>query len=324
MSRVFDRVAILGLGLLGGSVALAARRAGVAKHLVGSGRRTAPLAQALADGVVDEVAGVCEAVSGAELVILATPIGAMESILAEASPFLAEHTRVTDVGSVKGTLADRLPSLLPAGIHYVGAHPMAGSHERGVEHAAADLFEGSCCVISPLRSTPSAASEDVAGFWRALGADVVVRDPGAHDEEVAWVSHAPHILAFAFARAFKEAPSSARELVGSGFRDFTRIARSDPGMWAEIMNSNRKAVASPLRAFGDSLAEVARAIEAGDVETLETFLTQAQDMLVGESRQASLQAAPGRCGDVRSGDDNPEIQADPESANPRRSKKENE
>jgi prephenate dehydrogenase len=201
---------------------------------------------------------------------------------------------------------------------------MAGGHERGVEHAAGDLFEGSCCVISPLRSTPPAASEDVAGFWRALGANVVVRDPGAHDDEVAWVSHVPHTLAFAFARAFEEAPASARELVGSGFRDFTRIARSDPGMWAEILNSNRKALASPLRAFGDALAEVARAIEAGDVETLETFLAQARGVLVGEASQAPPQVAPRRCGDVQSGDDNPEIQADPESADPRRSKKDNE
>jgi len=324
MSRVFQRVAILGLGLLGGSVALAARRAGVAKHLVGSGRRAAPLARALAEGVVDEVAGVREAVSGADLVVLATPIGTMESVLAEASPFLAEDTRVTDVGSVKGTLADRLPSLLPAGVHYVGAHPMAGSHERGVEHAQGDLFEGSCCVITPLRSTPPAVSEDVAGFWQALGADVVVRDPGAHDEEVAWVSHAPHALAFAFARALGEAPARARGLAGSGFRDFTRIARSDPSMWAEILKSNQKALASPLRAYGDSLTEMARAIEAGDIETLEAFLAQARGVLVGETQQASTEADLRRCGDVQSGDDNPEIQADPESADPRRSKKNNE
>ncbi|HIG02345.1 MAG TPA: prephenate dehydrogenase/arogenate dehydrogenase family protein [Myxococcales bacterium] len=320
MSRTFNRVAILGLGLLGGSVALAARRAGVARCLVGSGRRQAPLERAVANGVVDEIAGISEAVAGADLVVLATPVGAMEAILAQAVPALAPDARITDVGSVKGSLADRLPGLLPEGVHYVGAHPMAGSHERGVEFAVDNLFEDSCCVISPLRSTPVEARDDVADFWRALGARVVVRDPGAHDEEVAWVSHAPHVLAFAFARALEEAPEAAGELAGSGFRDFTRIARSDPGMWAEILNSNRKALASPLRAFGDSLAELTRVIEAGDIDSQEAFLAQAQAALDGVTRRASSPTSPRGCGDVRSGDENPEIQADQKSADPRRSK----
>ncbi len=314
MSRVFDRVAILGLGLLGGSVALAAREAGVARQRVGYARRRAPLERALADGVVDEIADLRAAVTGADLIVLATPIGTMEGLLAEIAPHLAQGALVTDVGSVKGLLADRLPGLLPAGVHYVGAHPMAGSHERGVEFAVSDLFVGSRCVLSPVRSTPVEAVEAVADFWRELGADVVYRDPGAHDAEVAWVSHAPHVLAFAFAKALGEAPSLAGELAGGGFRDFVRIARSDPGMWAEILNSNRKALGSPLRAFVKALDELTGMIEEGDAEAQEAFLAQARGALEGVTRNASPQADPGRCEDVRSGDENPEIQADPRSA----------
>jgi len=235
----------------------------------------------------------------------------MEGLLAEAAPHLAPDALVTDVGSVKGMLADRLPGRLPAGVHYVGAHPMAGSHESGVEFAAADLFEGARCVLSPLRSTPADAVADVSDFWGALGCDVVIRGPGEHDTEVAWVSHAPHALAFAFAHSLGAAPSAAAGLAGSGFRDFVRIARSDPAMWAEILNSNRKALASPLRAFSEALEILARQVEEGDVEALEAFLAQARSSLDGVTRNVSARAKPGPCEDVRSGGENPEIQADP-------------
>jgi prephenate dehydrogenase len=320
VSRVFERIAILGLGLLGGSVALAAREARIAKCLVGCGRRKAPLEYALAEGIVDEIGDVKTSVSGAELVVLAAPVGAMEGILAEAAPWLAPGALVTDVGSVKGALAESLPGLLPPGSHYVGAHPMAGSHLRGVEFAAADLFRGSRCVVTPLRSTPPEAVEVVSGFWRALGADIAIRDPGAHDVEVAWISHAPHALAFAFARALADAPALAGELAGSGFRDFVRIAHSDPSLWAEILNLNRKALALPLRAFADSLAELASAIEDGDIEAQEAFLAHAQTSLEKVTQNASSPATSGVREDARSGGDNPEIQADPESAYPRRVK----
>ncbi|MDE0885155.1 MAG: prephenate dehydrogenase [Myxococcota bacterium] len=314
MSRVFERIAVLGLGLLGGSVAAAARQRGVARHAVGYARRRGPLEWALASGLIDEVADLETAVSGADLVVLATPVGAMESLLAEAAPHLSPDALVTDVGSVKGVLADRLPGQLPASVHYIGAHPMAGSHECGVEFASANLFEGSRCVISPVRSTPDDAVAAVSDFWRGLGCDVVLRDPGEHDVEVAWVSHAPHALAFAFAHSLGAAPSTATELAGSGFRDFVRIARSDPSMWAEILNSNRKALASPLRAFAESMETLARSVEDGDLEKLEAFLAQARSSLEEGMRNVSAQAKTDPCEDVRSGGENPEIQAEPKSA----------
>jgi prephenate dehydrogenase len=236
---------------------------------------------------VDEIGDTEQAVTGADLVVLATPVGAMEAVLAEAAPHLAAGALVTDVGSVKGSLVDRLPGLLPANVHYVGAHPMAGSHLRGVENSQDDLFVGSRCVISPGPATPAEVTEAVSDFWQGLGAQVIFRQAEAHDNEVAWVSHAPHAVAFAFAHALEEAPPASGELAGSGFQDFIRIARSDPAMWAEILHSNRKALAAPLEALARSLAELAGVIEQGDMEAEEKFLTRALDRLEGMAPCAS-------------------------------------
>jgi prephenate dehydrogenase len=295
----FQRLAVLGLGLLGGSVALAARESGAALSVVGAGRRRAPLEFALERGIVDQAGSVAEMVEGADLVVLATPVGSMASVVREAAPRLAEGALVTDVGSVKVALAETLPGLLPPGIRYVGAHPMAGSHLRGVEHARADLFQGAGCAVTPLPGSDRGAVERVAAFWSALGARVVLRDPEAHDVEVAWTSHLPHVLAFAFSSALRGAPQGAGELAGGGFRDFTRIARSDAELWGDILCANRKALAGPLQECGQALKALASSVEEGDPETIEEFLSDAREKL------AALENA-------RSGGDNPEIKAAPE------------
>jgi prephenate dehydrogenase len=314
----FRRIAVLGLGLLGGSVALAAKRGGVAECVVGSARRPEPLRQALAAGVVDEVADVAAAVSGADLVVLGMPVGSMKRVLEEAVPHLAEGTLVTDVGSVKGLLADTLPGVLPSGVHYVGSHPMAGSHEKGVAHASADLFDGACCVITAQPDTDAGAMQRVGDFWRALGACVVERDPSQHDAEVAWVSHVPHALAFAFAHALAAAPEGAGEVAGSGFRDFTRIAHSDVALWTEILHENRKALVGPLEAVARSLHDLARSIEDGDAESQERFLSSAHETLSSVAAQAVSRERGDDEEDARSGGANPEIQAGPEGpATPR-------
>lgn len=294
----FERVAVVGLGLLGGSVAAAARERGVARRVVGVTRLRETAAAALRDGVADEAGTELERlVAGADLLVLATPIGAMAPLLGRAAASLAEGCVVTDVGSIKGALGDTLPGLLPPGVAYVGAHPMAGSHHRGLAHARADLLEGAVCIVAPGRSAPPAAVARVRAFFEALGAHVVLRDPARHDEEVAWVSHLPHALAFAYARALAEAPPEAAAVRGSGFRDFSRIARSDPELWAEILCANRKALAGPLALAAARLAELARAVEQGDAEAVERFLATARDSL---ARFAD---------DARSGGDHPEIPA---------------
>ena len=272
----FEKLAVLGLGLLGGSVAAAAKQRGLADEVVGAARRTGPLERARAAGIVDSVASPLEAVVGADFVVLATPVGSMPKLVAEVAPNLEPGCILTDVGSVKLSVIDVIPGLLPDGVEFVGSHPMAGSHLRGPDHARADLFEGATCVVTPRLGQSPTAIERVEDFWRALGARVTRRSAAAHDEEVAWVSHLPHLLAFAFAESLQSAPRQVGELAGSGFRDFTRIAQSDAELWGEILSLNSKALSGPLNHFSESLARLARLLEEGDGESLEQLLSQAR------------------------------------------------
>jgi prephenate dehydrogenase len=295
---VARRLAVIGLGLLGGSVALAARRRGVASQVVGAGRSRESVAAAQRSGAFDAVISLEEAVRGADLVVLATPVSAMASVLRRAAPEMTRNCVVTDVGSVKGMLTETLPGLLPPGACFVGSHPMAGSHERGMEHARADLFEGAVCVVTPTSGSDAAAVARVESLWRGLGAHVARLGPDAHDAAVGWVSHVPHALAFAFAAALREAPAGATALAGPGFRDFTRIARSDAELWSEILTLNRKALTGPLQSFALRLAELARAIDTGDADAVARFLAGARE---------NLALVPSQASKARSGGEKPEI-----------------
>lgn len=273
----FERVAVLGLGLLGGSVALATKRAGVATRTAGATRNPEVLVEAARRGIVDEVGSFEDAVRDADLVVLATTVAAMPAVVRRVAPYLREGAIFTDVGSVKGVLAESMPALLPPGVRWVGAHPMAGSHERGLAFARAELFDGRPCIVTG--DADEAAAERVCEFWSALGSRVLRRDAAVHDLEVAWVSHIPHAVAFAYAAALTSAPTAAREVADSGFRDFTRIARSSPELWGDILTANRSALAAPLRAVGDALSRLGKAIEAGDAAKLEAFIDAARENL---------------------------------------------
>jgi prephenate dehydrogenase len=275
----FERLAVLGLGLLGGSLAMAARGRGLAKHVVGAGRRLGPLEFAKDRGIIDSIATPVSAVVGADLVVLATPVSSMESVLRKVAPHLAEGAIVTDVGSVKGVLSETLPGLLPEHATFIGSHPMAGSHLKGVEHARDDLFDDACCLVTPPDPVRREAFDRLCRFWLALGCRVLERSPAEHDLQAAWVSHAPHVLAFAFAHALGESPHAAGEMIGSGFRDFTRIARSDSELWGDILSANRKSLAPSLDSIARSLSELSRAIEGGDGEQVEQFLASARERL---------------------------------------------
>ena len=303
-ARVADRLAILGLGLLGGSVALAARRRGLAGEIVGSGRSRESVAAAERSGAFDALVPLDEAVRGADLVLLATPVSAMAGVLRRAAPALATGCVVTDVGSVKGALTETLPGLLPPGVRFVGSHPMAGSHERGLQHARADLFEGAVCLVTPTPDSDARAVAKVEALWRGVGGRVERCSPGAHDTAVAWVSHVPHAVAFAFGAALRSSPPGVTALAGPGFRDFTRIARSDAELWSEILTLNRKALAGPLEAFSQRLSELAHAIDAGDADAVARLLTEARENLAPAAGRPEFQA--------RSGGENPEIQDRPE------------
>lgn len=283
----FERLAVLGLGLLGGSVAAAAKQRGLAREVVGAARRPAPLERALAAGLVDSIATPEDAVVGADFVILGTPVGSMHKVVSSVAAYLEPGCLVTDVGSVKGSVIEAIPGLLPGGVEFVGSHPMAGSHLRGPDHAKADLFEGATCVVTPRAGQDDAAVQRVERFWRDVGARVVRRTPAAHDEDVAWVSHLPHLVAFAFAESLRQAPDDVGTLAGGGFRDFTRIAQSDAELWGEILSLNGKALSGPLNHFSESLAKLARALEEGDGESLERLLNQARIRLAEVASSAS-------------------------------------
>ncbi len=322
MEVSFETLAVIGLGLLGGSVAGAARERGVVGRVVGVSRRPEMAAAAVDRGLCDEAGtDLAAGLREADLVILATPVYAMEETLRGAAAHLREGCLVTDVGSVKGVLADTLPGLLPPAVRYVGSHPMAGSHASGLAFARADLFEGAACVVTPRGADDAEDAQRLAGFWRALGSRVELRDPARHDDEVAWVSHLPHAVAFAFARALASAGASAAALKGSGFRDFTRVARSEPEMWADILVTNRKALAGPLQEALRALQELARRIESGDLDAVSAELSAARDLLAtrewetsGPDEPRSGNSIPDGADDARSGGANPEIQAAPEAA----------
>jgi prephenate dehydrogenase len=297
-STLFERVAVVGLGLLGGSVAAAARTRGVAGRVVAVSRGRETADAAVAAGLADEgTHELASGVAGADLVVLCTPVFAMAEMLGRLGPALSEGALVTDVGSVKSALVETLPGLLPPGVHYVGAHPMAGSHETGLRHASADLFEGAACVLTPTPATPEEALANVREFWQALGARVALREAAQHDAEVAWVSHLPHAVAFAYAESLAGAPAGSFALTGGGFRDFTRIAASDPELWADILVTNRKALAGPLAAASRSLARLAAALDAGDLDAVQRLLAAAREGLARKRTGGS----PGSDEEARSG-----------------------
>lgn len=277
MTAVFERIAVIGLGLLGGSVARAVKKTGAANHVAGATRRHEVLDAALAQGIIDTAGTPEQVVVDADLVLLATPVFAMATTVREIAPYLADGSIVTDVGSVKAILHETLPGLLPRGARYIGSHPMAGSHERGLERSRADLFQGASCVVTETAHTPE--QRRLCDFWRSLGARVVEREPAEHDLEVAWMSHIPHVMAYAFSDALSAAPAGAADVAGAGFEDFTRIARSEPELWGDILTANRKALSAPLQAVGEALARIGRAIEANDAYALEHAISDARDSL---------------------------------------------
>ncbi len=286
---VFERIGVVGLGLLGGSLALAARKRGLVSSAVGATRSPEARRQALQSGAVDAVVDLECVAEGADLVLLATPVHAMPDLLRRLVPGLAEDSIVTDVGSVKAPLAETLPGLLPPGCLYIGSHPMAGSHERGMEHAVAGLFEGRSCIVTQ-HGEPEAEAR-VCAFWEGLGMRVVRRTPARHDEEVGWASHLPHLLAFAFGHGFADAPEGAADVVGPGFHDFTRIARSDTELWGDILTTNAKALEGPLARVGRAIGELSELLQAGDADALEQWLQQARDGLASTTPPSTSHAS---------------------------------
>jgi prephenate dehydrogenase len=274
---VIARLAVLGLGLLGGSVVKAARAAGLAREIVGIGRDRARLEPARRDGVVDHVTtDIAAGVRGADVVVLAATVDAIERQLETVAGAVGPDTLVTDVGSTKAAIvaaADRLARTRP--FAFVGSHPMAGSEQSGYAVSRADLFRGATVIVTPTDRTPPALVKSTSAFWEALGAGRIVSlDPPTHDRAVAAISHLPHVVAFALVDAVARFEPAAFEVAARGFKDTTRIAASDPEVWRTILFANRTAVVDSLAVFREALAALERLIADDDAAALDAAIAR--------------------------------------------------
>jgi prephenate dehydrogenase len=278
--RRIKRVCLVGVGLIGGSFALALRRAVRGLHIVGADRDAQSLERAAALGVIDTAAGsASEAARGAELVVLAVPVRAMGSVLHDVALSLDARAVVTDVGSTKGDVVrvarEELRAHFP---RFVPGHPIAGREASGVEAAAADLFKGARVVLTPAPETAADALELVRDCWEAVGARPALLEPADHDRIFAAVSHLPHLLSFALVSEIASR-GNAHDLLGfaaGGFRDFTRIAASSPEMWRDIALQNRQALLDELDRYGARLAVFRELIDRGDGPALQRLMTEAR------------------------------------------------
>jgi prephenate dehydrogenase len=271
----FERAAIVGVGLIGGSLALAARAAGLIGAAVGIGRSAANLRTALTRGIVDSVTTDLAAIGRVDLVVLAVPVRSTATVAAALRPHLSPGTIVTDVGSVKGEVVTAMEALLPGECPFVGAHPIAGSERAGAAAADPALFRDSRCILTPTPRTDGAALGRVRALWEGVGARVDEMAPAAHDQALAWTSHAVHALAYALVRAIDRSNPALFALGGSSLRDVTRVAASPAELWRDIFLANADAVSSALTQFGAALADLRSAITAGDAPALQAWLEAA-------------------------------------------------
>ena len=271
---MIERLAVVGLGLLGGSVAKAARARGLARSIVAVGRQLATIEAARRDGTVDEVTtDLAAGLAGADFCLVATPVTTLERMLPSIWAAAADGALLTDVGSTKASIvgaAERLAAQRP--LRFVGSHPMAGSEKSGYAVARADLFHGATVVLTPTERTDSGAVDRVAALWETFGARVLRLDPAAHDRAVAAVSHLPHFVADALVDAVVRMDAGFFEVAGRGFRDTTRIAAGSPQMWREIFHDNRVAIGEALAVFRKSLDHLEAMVAAGDGDALEREL----------------------------------------------------
>lgn len=276
----WHKIAILGVGLIGGSLALALRRAGAVDVIHGYGRNVANLDVALARGVLDSASrDLAMVVEGADLIVLAVPMGEMPALLTSLAQQAPPEAIITDVGSVKGWLCDVATQTLGAGVtRFVPGHPIAGTEKSGVQAAFPELFDAHHVILTPLDTTESAAVTQVQAMWQACGASVAQLNPSLHDEIMAACSHLPHMLAYVLVDMLARRADHQQvfDFAAGGFRDFTRIASSHPQMWRDISITNQQAILQLLRDYQGDLAQLIAAIEAGDSERLLQIFSRAK------------------------------------------------
>ena len=266
-----ETLAIVGVGLIGGSVALAARKRGMVRRVIGLGRNPARLEQARSRGIIDEGVTDYALLGDADLVIVCSPVDRIVQDVLAVAAATPKETLISDVGSVKGAICEQLATQLPA--RFIGSHPLAGSEKGGFENAQADLFEGRVGIVTPTAETPPHLVERMTRFWQSLGMRTLLQAPQEHDRVLAITSHVPHVAAAAVAAMLTD---EAAQFASSGFRDTTRIAAGDPELWAAILSQNAPAVQRALATLMQQLDRFSDVLANGDLAQLQQLLLEGQ------------------------------------------------
>ncbi|MHA6685893.1 prephenate/arogenate dehydrogenase family protein [Mesorhizobium sp. A556] len=276
---LFEKIALVGIGLIGSSLARVIAREGLAGHVAISTRSANTLKRAEELGLGDSYStDAAEAVRDADLVIVSVPVGSSEAVAREIAPALKAGAILTDVGSTKASVIAQMQPYVPEGVHFIPGHPLAGTEKSGPDAGFAELFENRWCIFTPLPDTDPAALEKLSEFWRRCGANIDTMDPAHHDMTLAIVSHLPHIIAYNIVGTADDLQSVTKSEVikysASGFRDFTRLAASDPTMWRDVCLHNKDAILEMLARFSEDLASLQRAIRWGDGDKLFDLFTR--------------------------------------------------
>lgn len=279
MTVLYKKVALIGLGLIASSMALAMRRGGLAQEIVGHARSRETCDIALELGLIDAAyATAAECVVGADLVVFCVPLGAMDTLAAEVAPHMAPGACITDVGSVKQAVVAAIGPHVPAGVHFIPGHPLAGTEHSGPRAGFAELFDKRWCILTPPDDTDAAALAKLRDLWVGMGAYVDQMDPAHHDLVLAVTSHTPHLIAYTMVGVADDlrrvTDSEVIKYSAAGFRDFTRIAASDPTMWRDVFLTNKDATLEILGRFTEELFALQRAIRRGDGAHLHEYFTR--------------------------------------------------
>jgi prephenate dehydrogenase len=278
----FDKVTILGVGLIGASFALALKKYRLCSEVTGYGRHERNLRKAKDKKIIDsfelDPAKACE---GADLVVFATPVGIFADIATRVGGSLKRNAMVTDVGSVKGKLVRDMEKLMPRGVFFVGGHPIAGSDRSGIDTAAAEIFKGAKCIITPTQDTDKSALEKVTIVWETFGSVIRILDPDEHDRIYAAVSHLPHLIAYEIVNTIADMNESYLAFSGQGFMDTTRIASSQPELWRDICILNKDNLLESIEIFKNNLDRVSQYLRAYDSESLERDFKRARTLREG-------------------------------------------
>ncbi len=281
MEWEFEEICIIGLGLIGGSFALNLKVQGFPGKITAIDINPEAIEKGLELKIIDTGSIKHNLVESADLVVIATPVGAYSKVLEQIKPYLSKNTIVSDLGSVKGNLVYMCEKLLEDVAPFVGGHPIAGTEKSGVENAVENLFKGAKFIVTPTEKTDKNALNKVSNLWKSLGSEVIEMDPHYHDKVFAAVSHLPHVVAYSIVDAIdilsEELDTDLFQLTGGGFRDFTRIAMSDPIMWRDICITNRENLLKAIKEFKNSIEKVEKFIESNDKESLYRFFEKARE-----------------------------------------------